>query len=505
MLKLLKKNKIVPFVAAGFVLLVAAWLRFHDLGALPLDNNESGLMRQTVGEVFASQEIQRHPPLYHLMHLIPANFSRDPAAVRTPSAVFGLFSVLLLMLFLGRRTGWAAALAAGTFLALHPLARLVSQTHSTYSMMLLMSLATSMAWLHRHENRGASLGYPALRALGLLTDYLLVFHWAADAANALFSRRSKDFRRDLFRLGVPLLLVAPLALWAIPQGTGTAIEEYLYGPVRESLSDSLVFLLLFFGGTDWPACLVLVAMTIWSFFELVGDRTFRYQVAIFAFSVLGVFAAALVLQVDERHASLYLGAGAWIVGLVVRETWRKGRAGKILVGIYGLLFVLSCMTGETMHDRDDRLTVNTWRDRLDEVARTLPDDRTILAWPALSFNRILNSIEKGRERPEGHNRDCPHSLDVLCRVRGGQMLVFVPGDRSPEPELQFLRSRESFVFLDLYRVFDPGQKLAKFREHPDWPLVENMAWNFDVQGLLAGQGCQKHPDGVVWDCPGQWK
>ncbi len=499
----LKNKRLVVFLLGFAVLFAGAWLRLYDLGERPLDNNESGLMRSNIEEVFSSHEIHRHPPLYHVLHLVPSALSHDPAAIRSLSATFGLLSVLLLMGYLTRRSGWVAGLAAGTFLAFHPLAILSSQTHSTYSMMLFLSLGASIVWLDRNKHRRTGYTYIVWRTLSLLTEYLLVFHWAADAVQAAVMKREKRNRLDFIRLFVPILLVAPLALWAVSQGGGVAVEEYLNGPVRESLSDSLHFLLLFFGGYDWPACLVLAAIVIWTASEWLKDRMFRYLLVLFVFSVLGVFLAALVLQVDERHATLYLGAGAWIVGLVVQMVWRKGKGGKILVAAYMLLFVVSSLTGETLHDRDDRLVVNTWRERLDDVARTLPDDRPILAWPALSFNRILNTIEKGRLRPEGDTKNCPDASDVHCRVRGGQMLIFIPGDRSPEPELTWLQARETFVFLDLYRVFDPGQKLAKYREHPDWPLVDAMAWDFDLSSVLTPLGCRKRPDGVVWDCPKQ--
>lgn len=137
--------------ALAFITLLAAWLRLRGLGDQSLWLDEAVAWRQTKGsalDVISATAGDNFPPLSNLSMWASRRMFGDTAwAMRLPSAVAGLATVLALF-WLGRRVGgvWCGLLAA-LLLAIHPFHIWYSQEARMYALLALGStLAAIAAW-----------------------------------------------------------------------------------------------------------------------------------------------------------------------------------------------------------------------------------------------------------------------------------------------------------------------------------------------------------------------
>lgn len=104
-------------------------------------------------QIIADAASQQQPPLdYWLGHLV-FKFSNSDFAARLPAALFGIGSVLLLVLLTRRVCEWPFALLAGLLMALSPFHIYYSQEARPYSIALFFLLALILILDHIRRNR----------------------------------------------------------------------------------------------------------------------------------------------------------------------------------------------------------------------------------------------------------------------------------------------------------------------------------------------------------------
>lgn len=224
--------------ALAAVVLVAAGLRLHDLGAESFWHDEAwtwGLVRGD-GLLWKLTRLDAHPPLYFALLHAWARFGDSEAWLRLPSALAGIASVLLIAR-LGRRLGGPrAALAAALFLALSPFAIRYSREARSYALLFLLCLAALDAVLDLRDDPGSR----AWIRLGLLGGAIGLTHYLG----VLFLLALPAFRVPLLRPA--LLAAAVFSPWACPfLEHATLVDRSFWIPaptpaiVRHSLGELL--------------------------------------------------------------------------------------------------------------------------------------------------------------------------------------------------------------------------------------------------------------------------
>ena len=158
----------------GAILLLGAALRFPDLGRESFWGDEIMLAKAailpTVGETVKDIQIPHsvgYPILLHYWMKI----GTSEEMVRFPSAVAGIFSILLLYLFLNRVFGARVGFVAALFLALSAPQIRFSREAAAYSIQNAVLIGAGMVWVQALQTNGWThwLGFAVLAAL---THYL---------------------------------------------------------------------------------------------------------------------------------------------------------------------------------------------------------------------------------------------------------------------------------------------------------------------------------------------
>jgi len=217
---------------AVLILLLAAGLRLHRLGAQSLWNDEGAsyaMTQRAPDAIIANAAADIHPPGYYLLL---AGWTRlagtSELALRFPSALASLLTVALVYA-LGRRLfGRGAGAAAALLLAANTFAIYYAQEARMYALLGLWAtagMAALAAWLERGGIRRAPLIALALiNAAGLYTQYAYPLTMLAQGALfvlwwALRSRRWGPLLRYAAANVLTLALFAPWAGEAVRQVT----------------------------------------------------------------------------------------------------------------------------------------------------------------------------------------------------------------------------------------------------------------------------------------------
>jgi 4-amino-4-deoxy-L-arabinose transferase-like glycosyltransferase len=134
------------------ILLLAAGLRLYGLGRESLWFDEAAsvrIVRQDFATMFASiKDDERIPPLHYLiLHAWVRVLGHAEWSVRLPSALAGIGAVWVLHALTKRLFGVAPALVAALLLAVAPFQIQYSQEARSYSLMLLLSLASCLLFV----------------------------------------------------------------------------------------------------------------------------------------------------------------------------------------------------------------------------------------------------------------------------------------------------------------------------------------------------------------------
>ena len=180
-------------------LMIAATLQFADLGGKSLWDDEVTTVtianNDSLGEVYSDYRLtERQPPLhYFLLHGWTRIAGASDWAVRVPSALFSIGSVLLLAWIGVRVAGRRVALLAAYLLAISPCLLLFGSMARYYSLALFLVLLSTAALLEALHRRQTSPGTRAVWALYviasvamLLTSYTNLVFFVAQVLLAAF-------------------------------------------------------------------------------------------------------------------------------------------------------------------------------------------------------------------------------------------------------------------------------------------------------------------------------
>jgi uncharacterized membrane protein len=137
----------------GLIVLLGSLLRFTGLENQSLWNDELSSWTRSNQPNYSSVIekgvlSEAHPPGYHtLLYLVIRNGGDSETALRLPSAIFGILSIVMIF-FLGRRLYSAEeGLVAAAFMACLWTPVFYSQEARTYSAVLMLSLLATYYWV----------------------------------------------------------------------------------------------------------------------------------------------------------------------------------------------------------------------------------------------------------------------------------------------------------------------------------------------------------------------
>ena len=270
----------LPLALGVLVLLLAAGLRFHAIGAQSLWNDEGNSFVQagrSLVEIAEHAARDIHPPGYYWLLAGWKSLTGDSElALRLLSALAGILSVAM-ALALGRRLyGAWAGLIAGLFVALNTFSIYYAQEARMYALLALLGAAGMWALvglvLKPRGRWAVALGL--INAAGLYTQYAYPLLIAAQGLLVLIAlvqrRRQRPAMLRLFglyagSLALSGLLFLPLAPTAWAQvtnwpstGEATAFAEALrtigvwltYGPTALTAALAIPVIVLIFGLLD---------------------------------------------------------------------------------------------------------------------------------------------------------------------------------------------------------------------------------------------------------------
>ena len=282
------------------VLLVAAALRFWQLGVAPIwmDEAFSILIARLPASALIFKTVDVHPPLYYLVQKSWGAIAPAVSLARVPAAAFGVAAVGVAMLTIRDQVSTRAALWGGMLLALATGANYFSQDARMYTLLLtLLGLAT---W--------GLMGLATPRRHGRATYAALYLAGAAAANYTHF-------------LALPLLLAANLGCLAA-LATGPAPRRDLRGWLLLNLALLVVAL-------PW----LVRMLTIGRFFTGVGEDSLR-TLPWFVQSAIG----APALPQSLRY--LFTLALAGTVALGIGIGWRRARSATIVAACGMILYLL---------------------------------------------------------------------------------------------------------------------------------------------------------------------
>ena len=352
------RNRAVYLTAALAVILLAAGLRLHALGAQSLWNDEgasAAMIQRAPAAIVTLSAADIHPPGYYLLLAAWSGLAgASEFGLRALSALESVLTVAL-VIALGRRL-WnrPAGLLAGLILALHTLALYYAQEARMYAQLGL--LATAGMWLlaivltpgrdgaKRPRWPFAALGL--VNAAGLYTQYAYPLSMLAQGVIFLIvwlPRRKRDLLlRYVLSNGLTLLLFAPWAGQALRQvsgwpnaGTGTDPATVL----------SVVGLgITARAGVTWPllfGALILLAGGLWA----ARTRPLRWLPGAWLIFTVGGFLLLGLAPDDLKQLVPAASAAALVLGIGAVALWQQGCFAYRALAVVGSLLVGLALTG----------------------------------------------------------------------------------------------------------------------------------------------------------------
>lgn len=343
MMKLLRAKQL-PFACALLILLLAAALRLHNLGAQSLWNDEGSSYVQSlrgVGEIADNAARDIHPPGYYwALAGWRLGAGTSEFALRALSAFASLLSVAFAYALGKRLFGTAAALTAALIVALNTFSIYYAQEARMYAPLALWSAASlwALAGFLRQPSGRWAMALALFNAAGLWTQYAYPFVMLAQGVVALvwiaanLSRGRFNLRAIGLYVGANLLTIAlylpwlPTALRQLTTWPNTGDST----PLPNALATTLNWLT--FGSTTPPAELAIPALLL-LFGMLVFSRRDLWRVVLPVASVVVpvvLFLALGLFRLDNLKLLLpaQIGMALWIgrgVGVLWTLKLKYGR------------------------------------------------------------------------------------------------------------------------------------------------------------------------------------
>jgi mannosyltransferase len=331
-----KSRRALWTAALVLVLLLAAGLRLHRLGAQSLWNDEGATVQMTLrsaGDILTNAAADIHPPGYYLLLAGWTQIAgRSELALRAVSALAGVLTVAFAYGLGKRLLGRDAGLAAALLLALNTFAIYYAQEARMYALLGLWATAGMWAlvvWLQSRENtashprRWPLIALALINVAGLYTQYAYPLTMIAQGVVMLVWLITHRDRRALgLYIAANLATLLIFAPWA-----GEAIRQVTTWPNSGGAADpagilSTLTLGLTTGGrVDWLpafAALALAAMGLWA----NRARILLLLPAIWAAVTVGAF-LLLGLQPDDiKQLTPAASAIAIWLGIGAAALWR---------------------------------------------------------------------------------------------------------------------------------------------------------------------------------------
>lgn len=451
-------------LAFALILLVAAAMRFGNIGVLPLWLDEGYSWwdaQQSLADLWTLvPQCDPHPPLYAMLLKVWVDaFGDSTAALRSLSAVAGVVTTGFVMLA-GREISLRHGLIAGLIYATAPFQVQFSQEARPYAMLAMASSMLCFGVLHllgrdRHFDRSSPGAWTALVAGGALLLWLnntaALLLAALGVATLLVMAVDRSTRRLLLPLLGAALLIGLLWLPYVPtfieQARGIGADFWIQRPGWWQFKQELRWTL---GVHSNGALAVIVAL--WAFGILLLGRSGQWRAAL----LLGCLAALPVLlsvTVSLVSTPIYLaraliGIGPpfalGLAGAFATLRWRRAMPIALALLICYQLGLALPMQGAT--DRKE-----PWG----RVVRQIVED--VEAAGALNSEAMVLTVPNEIVLPLGH---ALRSAELELPMHG------VPGDY-PQPGLKGARypsgkCAPSVVGRDLAPVTEAvaGRKLA---------------------------------------------
>ena len=181
-----RDRRVLRYVALGFILIVAAFLRFRGIGEASLWADEGltvRILRLPVGEMLQRiRDWEQTPPLYYyLMRAWVALAGESEAALRVPSAIFGIASVGAIYVLASRMFGVASGSTAAALMAVSPYQIAYSQEARVYALFVLLTIVSCDLFVRVVQQRWprSEVFYVLITALLLYTHLYAIFVVAA--------------------------------------------------------------------------------------------------------------------------------------------------------------------------------------------------------------------------------------------------------------------------------------------------------------------------------------
>jgi 4-amino-4-deoxy-L-arabinose transferase-like glycosyltransferase len=338
-------------LVVGLILVVAAALRFWDLGGKSFWWDEFGTIGFSRGSLLevATNTGETNPPFYHLLaHVWIRVFGLSEFSLRFPSALAGVGAVVLIGLIGRLLEGTRLALIAMTLMALCPQPLLWSRNARVYSLFLCLSLA-SFYFLLRWERKPSATsaaGYVATTVLSAYSHHFWLFTFAAQQLymlGVLYRNRPRILPWVLMSLGIvvawmPWCLVILRQVGGVKEGfwlhaASWSMIPSTYGNfVGWEQAVAIPFLALGLWGAFgfsrlrpvmrphtpllllWLTCPVLLPLLV----SAAGVRIFNARYAIAAASPCFLLIGLGILHLPRR--ALRVAAAAVVVGLAAWST-----------------------------------------------------------------------------------------------------------------------------------------------------------------------------------------
>ena len=206
-------------MAVAAVVVAGAAVRFATLGVQSMWLDEavthSLVTRSLSAMLSAIPHSESTPPLYYVLEWGWAHvLGSGPVALRSLSALFGSFTIVILADVARRLGGHRAALAAAALAAANPLLIWYSQEARAYA--LLVALCAATVWF---LVRGDWRGWAVAAALALATHYFALFI-VVPQAGWLAWRHARSSRRAALSLAAVAIVGAALLPLAVVQASG---------------------------------------------------------------------------------------------------------------------------------------------------------------------------------------------------------------------------------------------------------------------------------------------
>ncbi len=282
----------LQFVAILLVLLVAALLRFHLIGAQSLWNDEGNSYVQSLrsfSEITRNAGLDIHPPGYYwLLALWRLLTGTSEFTLRALSAFVSIGSIAFVYALGKRLFGWSAAITAALLIAFNTFSIYYAQEARMYALLAFWSVASlwALAGFLRRPARRWALALALFNAAGLWTQYAFPFVMLAQGVTAVvwiivtfrrgdLSGRPYNWRGLGLYVGANLLTIALYSPWIatalhqlttwpntgdgtpIAQAANTVLVWLAFGSASPNTDLAIPALLALFG------LLIIVRKTIW--------------------------------------------------------------------------------------------------------------------------------------------------------------------------------------------------------------------------------------------------